>query len=90
MPWYTCTVNEVGPATDGTDTPDPVVYINLTDTAGSFKTTWFYAGNLGQNQMLSVGIAAISGNKHVQVGATAPNPGNSPYTEITRMYLQST
>jgi hypothetical protein len=87
MPWYTCTVNEVGPAIDGAETPAPVVYINLTDTKGSFANTWFYAANGGQSQMLDVGIAAINNNNHVQVAARAPNAGGStPYTEITRIY----
>ena len=52
-----------------------------------FAGAWFYAANGGQAQMLAVGIAAINGNKPVQVGADAPNPGNSPYTGISRMYL---
>jgi hypothetical protein len=90
MPWYTCNVNNVGPATDGTETADPVVYINLTDTAGSFNEQWFYAANGGQNQMLAVALAAMNGQKRVNVAATAPNAGGSPYTSVTRMYLNAT
>jgi hypothetical protein len=90
MPWYTCTVNQVGPAIDGTETPEPVVYINLTDKAGSFANTWFYAGAGAQNQMLAVGIAAINGNKTVQMGGAAPNPGGNPYTAVERLYLLKT
>ena len=90
MPFYQCAVNEVGPATDGTETNDPVVYINLTDTGGGFTNTWFYAAEGGQNQMLAVGIAAINGNKHVEVGADAPNAGGTPYTSVSRMYLLQT
>lgn len=89
MPWYKCTVNEIGPASDGTETPAPVVYINLTDLGGSFGPTWFYAGNGAQNQMLSIGVAAITANKKVEVGAIAPNSGNNPSTEISRIYLLS-
>jgi hypothetical protein len=91
MPWFTCTVNNAGPATDGTETPAPVVYINLTDTANppSFSGYWFYAANPGQSQMLAVALAAINGARTVNVGATAPNAGNNPYTEITRMYLNA-
>lgn len=87
MPFYQCVVNEIGAATDGTETPAPVLYVNLTDAAGSFKNTWFYVANGGQNQMLAVGIAAINNNKKVEVAATGPVAGNSPYTSITRMYL---
>jgi hypothetical protein len=43
MPWYRCTVNQVGPAGDASETPPPVIYINLTDAAGGFANTWFYA-----------------------------------------------
>jgi hypothetical protein len=87
MPWYTCVVNEVGPASDATDTPPPVIYINLSDKAGSFSDTWFYAANGIQNQALEVAIAAISSNKAVSAGAVAPVAGNTTFTEITRFYL---
>jgi hypothetical protein len=90
MPWYKCTVNEVGPASDATDTPGPVIYINLTDTGGGFANTWFYAANGIQNQALDVAIAAISGHKDVEVAATAPLPGNNPFTDISRLYLLAT
>lgn len=86
MPWYACTVNEVGPASDASDTPSPVVYINLTDTAGSFENIWFYAANGIQQQLLDVGIAAITHGKDVEVGAIAPEPGNNPFTEVSRFY----
>jgi len=86
MPWYKCLVNEVGPVSDSSETPDLVVYINLTDEAGSFANTWFYAANGIQNQLLDVGIAAINGRKDVEVAATAPHPGNQPYTDISRIY----
>ncbi len=86
MTWYTCIVNEVGPASDGTETPAPVVYINLTDKAGSFSDTWFYAANGVQQQVLDVGIGAIKANREVEVGAVAPVAGNQPYTEISRIY----
>ena len=86
MPSYRCTVNEVGPAVDGTETASPVVYINLTDIKGSFANTWFYAADGAQNQMLDVAIAAINNDNAVDVVATAPNSGGSPYTEIARIH----
>src|SRR6476646_7468640 len=86
MPSYRCTVNEVGPAVDGTETASPVVYINLTDLKGSFANTWFYAAAGAQNQMLDVAIAAISNDNAVDVVATAPNAGGSPYTKIDRIH----
>lgn len=83
---YVCTVNQVGPASDGSETPAPVVYINLTDTAGAFEDFWFYAANGIQQQLLDVGIAAIADGKDVAVGAVEPNPGNNPYTQINRIF----
>jgi hypothetical protein len=83
---YVCTVNQVGPASDGSETPAPVVYINLTDTGGAFENFWFYAANGIQQQLLEVGISAIAQGKDVAVGASEPNPGNSPYTEVSRIF----
>lgn len=83
---YVCTVNQVGPASDGTETPAPVVYINLTDTAGSFEDSWFYAADGIQQQLLDVGIAAITQGKDVAVEAAAPEPGNSQFPEVSRLF----
>ena len=84
MPFLSCTVNEIGPAADGSETPDPVIYMNLTDTGGSFKNQWFYAAERSKAQMLSVGLAAVSANKQVEVAIDTPNV---PYSSVTRMYL---
>lgn len=83
---YVCTVNQVGPASDGSETPAPVVYINLTDTAGAFENFWFYAANGIQQQLLDVGISAIAYGKDVAVGAIEPYAGNSPYTKVSRIF----
>lgn len=90
MPWYKCTVTAVGPASDATDTPPPVIYIQLTDTAGAFSTTWFYVANGIQNEALDVAMGAVNSQKHVSAGVVAPNPGNQPFTEIQRLYLLAT
>jgi hypothetical protein len=85
MPFFSCTVNEIGPAADGTETADPVIYMNLTDTGGSrFANQWFYAAENSEAQMLSVGLAAMSTNKQVEVAIETPNV---PYSSVTRMYL---
>jgi hypothetical protein len=84
MPFFSCTVNEIGPAADGTETADPVIYINLTDTGGSFANQWFHAAENGKGQMLSVGLAAMSTNRQVEVAINTPNV---PYSSVTRMYL---
>jgi hypothetical protein len=87
---YNCTVNEVGPASDGSETLEPVIYINLTATNNALKNTWFYANNAIKNELLDVGIAALSGHKHVEAGVEPPNPKNTPYTAVDRIYLLST
>jgi hypothetical protein len=87
MSWYECIVNEVGPASDGSETSEPVIYINLTDeVTGAFNKTWFYAADGIQDQVLDVGIAAILSGRPVQVGTDPPNKGNQPFTEISRIY----
>jgi hypothetical protein len=86
MAWYVCTVNEVVLAVDGTETPEPVMYINLSDYEHTFSNTWFYAADGMQDDLLNVGISAIIGQKYVEVFASPPNAGNAPYTEITRIY----
>ena len=91
MAWYNCIVNNVGPATDGTETSSPVVYLNLTDAANppAFIGQWFYVAEGGQNQMLAVALAAMNGGKSVQAATVPPNPGGSPYTSVFRLYLNA-
>jgi hypothetical protein len=84
MPFLSCTVNEIGPAADGSETPDPVIYMNLTDTGGSFTNQWFYAADRSKAQMLSVGLAAMSANMRVEAAIDTPNV---PYSAVRRMYL---
>ena len=84
MAFFSCTVNEIGPAADGTETANPVIYINLTDTGGSFVNQWFHAAENSKAQMLSVGLAAISTNRRVEAAIDTPNV---PYSSVTRMYL---
>jgi hypothetical protein len=88
MAWYTCTVNEAGPADDATETPGGSVLLNLTDQGGSFPSgTWFYCAAGSKSYMLAVALAAISLGAQVEVGAVPPNPGGNPPTEIQRLYL---
>jgi hypothetical protein len=84
MAFFTCIVNEIGPAADGAETAEPVIYINLTDTGGSFANQWFYAAERSKAQMLSVGLAAMSTNRPVEAAIDTPNV---PYSSVRRMYL---
>jgi hypothetical protein len=84
MAFFSCTVNEIGPAADGAETAEPVIYINLTDTGGSFANRWFYAAERSKAQMLSVGLAAMSTNRPVEAAIDTPNV---PYSSVRRMYL---
>jgi hypothetical protein len=91
MPWYTCRVNNVGPAADATETPNGGVYVNLTDTANppAFAGQWFYFADNSKNSMMAVALAAISIGTTVQAGGNPPNAGNNPFTEIWRFYLNA-
>jgi hypothetical protein len=85
--WYTCRVNRAGPAADGTDTPTPVIYINLTDQGGAFTGQWFFAEVNSKNEMLAVALAAIGLGKTVNAFVDPPKPGGSPYTQCSRLYV---
>jgi hypothetical protein len=85
--WKTCTVGWVGPAADGSETPDPVIYINLTDTAGGFKEFWFFAADNAKTEMLAVALMARALGRPVQAAVDVPNPGGTPYTQIYRLYV---
>jgi hypothetical protein len=84
MAFFSCTVNEIGPAADGTETAEPVIYVNLTDVAGSFVNQWFFAAQKSKEEMLSVGLAAMSSNRLVEAAIDTPN---APYSSVRRMYL---
>jgi hypothetical protein len=86
----TCTVNQAGVAGNGSETPNPVIYINLTDSGGSFAATDFYAADPAKNEMLAVALAAISGQKKVTAIGVTPNPGNYPITPVVRLFLTTT
>jgi hypothetical protein len=87
--FYNCKVNAAGPADDGTETPAPVIYINLTDQSGSFAGYWFYARENSKSQMLAVALTAISLQATVQVAADPPNTPNNIYTQIYRLYVNA-
>lgn len=85
--WYTCMVQEVGPASDGGETAAPVIYINLTDVAGGFEGYWFFAAENSRNEMLAVALSAMSTGRQVTVAADEPVPNNTTYTQIYRFYI---
>ena len=89
MNWYTCTVSKVGPSTEGKETTKPVIYIGLTDCAGKFTDYWFYAVDAGKREMLAVALAAINGQKQVEVYLEPPKPNNSPYTSVACLYIHA-
>jgi hypothetical protein len=85
--WKTCTVGMVGPAADGTETPDPVVYINMSAQDNSFTGQWFYASQNAKNEMLAVALMARNLSRNVNANVDTPNAGGVPYTAIHRLYL---
>jgi hypothetical protein len=87
--WFNCTVNRAGPAADATEYPPPVIYINLTDQAGSFGGQWFFAASNAKNEMLAVALSAISLGKTVNASLDPPVAGGTPYTECYRFYIQA-
>jgi hypothetical protein len=76
MPWVNCEVTKAGPAENG------IIYIGLRARDGSFHH-WFQAFNQMEKEMLATALAAISGNKYVQVFLT----DTVPYSTINRLYI---
>jgi hypothetical protein len=85
--WYDCQVLQAGPASDGSETAEPVVYIRLTDSGQAFTGYWFFAAENSRNEMLAVALAALSTGKRVSAAVDVPVDNNSSYTQIHRLYL---
>lgn len=84
---FECIVNAAGPAADGAEGPNPVIYLNLTDLAGNFYQDWFFASDAAKREILAVALAAITTQKPVNATIDPPNPDNNPYTQVFRLYL---
>jgi hypothetical protein len=90
MAWYRCKVNQAGPISDGTETPNPVIYINLTELEGRFAPNqWFFAADNCKSQMLAAALSAITVGATVTVGGAPPNVNNDPFTQIDRLYVNA-
>lgn len=85
---FTCNVNEVGPVVDGTETASPTIYLNLTDTGGSFDHTWFFAANNCKREMLATALAAISTQSQIRAVLDVPTGQDTiPHPQCYRMYI---
>jgi hypothetical protein len=88
--WYVCDVNLAGPASNSTETANPVIFMNLTDAGGAFTGNWFFAANVAKRDMLATSLAAISTSYRVSALLDPPNANNSPYTQCYRLYINKT
>ncbi len=88
---FSCWVNQAGVGTQGgTETPNPVVYFQLTDVKGSFTGAWWYAAEPGKNQMLAVALAAIANQYQVNAFLDPAVPGgSSPHPACYNLYLMA-
>jgi hypothetical protein len=85
---FTCTVNEAGPASNGTETQSPTVYFQLTDLGGTFDHTWFFAANSAKREMLAVALAAVSTQSQVRADVDIPTgPDTNPHPQCYRLYV---
>jgi hypothetical protein len=84
--WKDCTVDRVGPAADGGETAQPVIYLMLTAVDNTFNGQWFYAAEAAKTEMLAVALTAQSLNRRVNAAIDPPNPKGSPYTACYRLY----
>jgi hypothetical protein len=87
--WITpATINEAGPAADGSETSAPVIYVNIS-SAQIPTGQWFYASENARSEILAVALSAMLSRRSVAVSVDPPNTAGTPYTEIYRMYLLS-
>jgi hypothetical protein len=88
---FTCNVNQVGPvadASDASETPSPTIYLNLTDVAGTFDHTWFYAANNAKREMLATALAAISTQSQIRAALDIPAGQDvTPHPQCYRLYI---
>jgi hypothetical protein len=87
-----CTVGQVGVAADGTETPAPAIYLQLTDGQNRWNgVKWFFAADSSKREILAVALMARSLNRSVTAEVDAPNvnPDGSqgPLTVCHRLYL---
>lgn len=69
---YVCNVLQARVAVGVPGVIDPAIQLVLSDVAGSFPATAFFAAEGGKNQMLDVALSAIS--TQAQVNAVLDNP----------------
>lgn len=86
---FTCTVNQAGSSVEGSETPNPQTYLNLTDLGGSFTGTWFFAADKAKREMLGVALAAVSTQNQVSAFVDPPNAGNNPLTQCYTLHIVS-
>ncbi len=77
--WAVVNVNQGGPIENAGG------YVMLTDTAGSFKNTWFYVPPLIAPMVNQTTIAAITTGKKVYVELT----GSSAASSVMRFHLMA-
>ena len=75
--WYTCKVEMVGPG-------GGVVYLQLTDKAGSFTKKWFTPAADKTKEILAVALTAMSNGFSVTVYADTSLSG---YPTISSFYM---
>jgi hypothetical protein len=76
LQWFDCTVERVGPGEDRT------IWVNLTDTGGTFERVWFVALSFISQEILATALVAVQTGMLCQVALT----GTSDQSEIYRMH----
>jgi hypothetical protein len=83
---YTCTVNQAGATVQSSVTPLPVILFLLTDAAGTFSNTWFFAANVAKREMLATALAAIATQSQVNIFLDPPDGSGNP-TQCYGIYV---
>jgi len=76
LQWFDCHVEAAGPGEDGT------IWVNLTDTGGTFSEVWFTALHAIRQQVLETALSALQSNLDCHIGV----PGTDSGSEIYRIH----
>ena len=73
LEWFDCRIESAGPGEDGT------IWVNMSDTAGTFSQVWFIALAAIRQQVLETALAALQGNLDCHVGVTGTDADSQIY-----------
>ena len=79
LQWFDCRIESAGPGEDET------IWVQMTDTGGTFKQVWFVALPAIRRQVLETALAALQSSLQCRVGVT----GTDSESQIYRIHANA-